>query len=172
MNDAAEFARGQVKRELPQHFKIRSNWVPGAIRVERGTMYNQQAIVGVSDKSSFMVAHELGGDKKRKGSEQALPVDVRGSGGMGKTLRGSNWPKDLLKKSEDVYVVRTATRIGVVIKRQGRGKKQGKVLYTLIGKTLHIKKRWNFRQRVEEIGRDVMPPLFATHLTEAMRTAK
>jgi hypothetical protein len=169
INEALLFARGQVRRELPEHFKIRSNWVAKGIQVR---LSNKRALTGmIFTKDDFMARQEAGGDKPRSGKEQAIPFAIRGEDGQQKTLK-SRWPSQMIGKDRAFMVRSETSRVGLVLRRNGRGKRKNQVLYVLLGKTVKVKARWNFRKRVEEIANQVFPMTFKAELAAAIASRK
>lgn len=169
INESLLFAQGQIRRELPEHFKIRSNWVAKGIKV---TFANKRTLTGtIFTKDEFMARQELGGDKPRQGKEQAIPFAVRGEyGGDQKTLQ-SRWPGQLVGKDK-AFEIRTENRIGLVLRSKGRGKRKNELLYMLLGKTVKVKPRWNFRARVTQVVNQIFPMVFKSELAKAISTAR
>jgi len=169
INEVLFFAQGQVRRELPEHFKIRSSWVAKGIQVK---LSDKRTLTGlIFSKDPFMARQELGGDKPRGGPEQAVPFQIRGGyGGDQKTLK-SRWPGQLSAKDK-VFEVRTDSRVGILLKKTAKGRVKNEVLYVLLGKAVKVKARWNFRKRVEEISNQLFPLLFKSELASAIARRK
>lgn len=169
INEVLLFAQNQVRRELPEHFKIRSEWVSKGIRVK---FSDKRTLTGmIFTKDPFMGLQETGGEKPRKGKEQAVPFSIRGGyGGDQKTLK-SRWPGQLVGKDK-AFQIRTEKRVGLVLRSKGRGKRKNEVLYVLLGKAVKVRARWNFRKRVEEIANQLFPLLFKAELASAIRGRK
>ncbi len=166
LNETLLFAQAQVRRELPQHFKIRSTWVSRGIQVRLST---KRSLTGlIFSRDPFMALQEFGGRKDRRGPQQAIPFAIRGPEGQQKTLR-SRWPGQLMDR-EKAFELRTDSRVGLVLRKTGR--RRNEVLYVLLGKAIRIKPRWNFRARVEQIANQVFPLVFKSELASALRTAR
>jgi hypothetical protein len=169
INETLLFAQAQVRRELPEHFKIRSNWVAKGIQVR---MSDKRTLTGlIFTRDEFMARQETGGEKPRGDKEQAVPFAIRGSDGQDKTLK-SRWPSQMIGKDRAFMVRSKTSRVALVLRRNGRGKRKDQVLYVLLGKTLKVKARWNFRKRVEEIANQIFPMLFKSELASAIASRR
>lgn len=173
LTDAAQLAATVVREELPKHFVIRSNWVQGAVQFRAAQKHNPVAVVGVSEKSAFMVLQEEGGTKTKGARLMAVPAgpegpsrSLRGADLKGKTLR-SRWPSNM----PGTFTLRTREGKQLVMQRHGRGKRKTRTLYVLKA-SVSIKKRWNFTSRVVQVARDVLGVAFANRMNEAVRSAR
>lgn len=169
INEVLRFAQAQIRRELPQHFKIRSNWVAKGIQIKPS---DKRTLTGlIFSKDPFMARQETGGEKPRGGKEQAVPFQIRGGyGGDQKTLK-SRWPGQLSAKDK-VFEVRTDNRVGLLFKRTAKGRVKNQVMYVLLGRAVKVKARWNFRKRVEEIANQLFPMLFKSELASAIASRR
>ncbi len=167
----ADIAVDEIKRELPQHFHIRSGWVAGAIR--KRAHDHLTVGVGVLSGSAFMVAQEYGGEKDAQGKDMAIPIGAssgenssppfRGANLMGKTLQ-ARWPSNLKR----VFTITTKAGLVLVLQRTGKRRKSVRVIY-VDKKSIKIKARWNFRDRVMRISSYMVPELFFKYVARGLR---
>lgn len=186
LNQTVLAAQGQVRRELPRAFKIRSSWVSRGVRVRLSSKTNLEAAVGSVDP--FMKLQELGGEKEQGGKEMAVPIGpggaskaLRGSDLMGKTLR-SKWPSAM----PGTFVIKTRAGVPMILQRteryrslrKGRGggfsivrDDKVRVLYTLHRK-VRIKAKWNLFGLVSRTAGFVLPPLLRLEILSALAKAR
>lgn len=132
LTETAVQLRDVTVARLAGQFKIRSRWVPDAIRSTGATHTKLRSLVWVRDKTAeFMSRQALGGTKPvgskgeqgvpQKGGPQLGVEAPRGAAGERKTLRGSNWPGKLLDRVTAALERRKAAR-AAGSKRKSRSK--------------------------------------------------
>lgn len=205
VTDMAKLVKEDAIPRLNRVFQIRGTWLARGMRVisadwKAGTARSMVAEVGTKDP--FMAAQQTGGLKDPKASMQGIPQEgaaisggmqmPRGLAGERKTLRGSNWPRQLIaaihaaqaarkggKKSRNraaknkLIVLENARTLTIAVRKKfGKGSNEGrdqfKALWFLVKTPVQIPKRWDFLERGEAMVRRDLPRLAQVRLDEVI----
>lgn len=174
----AQTVQSEVRRQLPQRFTIRSNFVAQAIRVRPATKETLTAQVLIpTDQEGYrriadaMEMQEFGGPKKPiEGRSIAIPVEVR------KTKRGivprAVRPRALMHTPR-VFRLRTKDGHDLLMQRMARGRAKGslRVLFRFKPSVL-IRRAFGFFDTGEATVRRVYQTIFRDALDRAIRSAR
>lgn len=172
--DTAADAKQALIQQLPEDFTIRNTFVAKGIRIKptgskaiRKTgagIAGMEAQVGTVD--AFMAMQELGGTKKGKSRNIAIPVREPETEIMDK----KKWPKAILKKPGYFMWQRQDGRV-FVFHRESKKRYPIQLKYSF-AESVKVPPRWNMRQTVSEIVNKKYNENFNKAFEKALATAK
>jgi hypothetical protein len=130
-------ARDELRKELPEKFKLTSTWLQRGIVVDKATKPNPVATVYSRDK--YMADHVTGAIRKPRRRMIAVPTKQVKRTGKGKISKAQR-PARLLQK-KNVFIKKKSADLSYIVQRQGPSLR---VLYRLQPK-VGIKKVWDFQ---------------------------
>lgn len=157
----------EVRKNMPQRFTLRRQWVVQGIRIEKATKANLEALVYSRDK--FMGLQETGGAKNALRRYLAIPTSmVRRT----KTdiIRKSDRPSSLGDKAE-IIEYNGHTWLALKKPRKGAGGQQLRLLYLLIPRA-NLEKRLGLEKDGLRVSRARFQANLEMALEQAMRTAR
>ncbi|MCP4352303.1 MAG: hypothetical protein GY795_43145 [Desulfobacterales bacterium] len=169
LTNTAKKAQEKLRQGLGSKFTMRRTWVAKGIQVKaankRQPLHLMEAIIGSKDE--FMLRQELGGVKKgRSGHRIAIPVGARRTRKSVTTKR--SWPTQVLKR-KNVFILEQKFGREAIIQRNKSG--DIKLLY-LLQRKVKVKKRWDFRETVNEVAQEQFNSQFNKAFDRALDTAK
>lgn len=172
--DTASDAKQALIQQLPEEFTIRNTFVAKGIRIKptgskaiRKTgagIAGMEAQIGTVD--AFMAMQELGGTKKGKGKNIAIPVREPKT----EIIDKKKWPKAVLKKPGYFMWQRQDGRM-FVFHREGKERYPIELKYSF-AKSVKISPRWNMRETVSGIVSKKYDENFNRAFEHALATAK
>lgn len=169
----AQRAQGEIRRELPHRFEIRSPFIERGVRIEAATKTKQEAAVlwrgPAGSKFGLSLARqETGGTKSPARRWLAIPRDVK------RNARGiipkSQRPGALMKRKR-VFIKEDPGRGAVIMQRQPKGAPPI-VLYYLEPRSVKIRPRFGFRETAEGLARRVWRQEFGQAFAKALATRR
>lgn len=160
----AQDVQSEIRRQLPQRFVIRNNWVAKGIVISKATKRQLYAIVRSRD--DFMVRQETGGTKTGSGSI-AVPQAVRRN--KRDIVTPGNRPA-ALKGKKRVFKATIRGTYGLW-ERKGKKRTPIKLLYSL-RPSVPIKPRFGFADTAEKTAQARFERHFALAFEQAVRTAR
>lgn len=130
-------ARDDLRKELPEKFRLTSTWLQRGIVVDKATKPNPVATVYSRDK--YMADHVTGAIRKPRRRMIAVPTKQVKRTGKGRISKAQR-PARLLQK-RNVFIDDTSAGKPAIMQRVG---KQVRVLYGL-RKHAKIRKTWDFQ---------------------------
>lgn len=167
LNVTAKGAQEVIRRELPNLFTIRNNWIQKGIRVVASTKHNLTARIGTPD--GFMVLQAEGGTKTGKSATVPGP-GVRPT--FPTLVRRSKWPRRLAMQGGKRTPFFTTFKSGrkVMARRRGKARLPIEVLWHFPSK-VQVQARFDFKDLVEGHVRAHWRKNFEEALDDALRTA-
>lgn len=168
----AQAAQAEIRKDLPEHFKIRSPFIGANVRIQAARKSDPVAAVlwrgpASSRFAESLARHEVGGLKRPARRYLAIPRGVkRGAGGK---IPKSQRPAALLKRKR-VYTQEVAGG-KAVFRRESKGAPP-KLLYFLTPRAATIEAEWEFRATAERVARRVFRKEFGKAFAAALRTAR
>lgn len=169
----AQDAQAEVRRGLrpgASNFVIRNDFVAKGILFTAAKKDTLQA--AVFSRDDFMVKQEKGGTKTPRGSNVAIPIDVRTN--KRGIVTQANRPRQILNKP-DVFVARMGGLLGVW-QRLGKraAKKSGRALKLLyvFKPSVPIRARFGFADTVRRVVTERFARQMGLAIERALRTAR
>lgn len=142
LTSSAQDAALEVKRELPQRFVIRNDWVARGVRI---TPARKEALFSeVYSRDDFMARQEDGGIKRPSGRHIAIPAGVKRN--KRDIVAKANRPKQLLDKKR-VFKIDLGDGRQAIVARSTKKRYPIKVLYLLDDK-VNVPARFGFARTV------------------------
>jgi hypothetical protein len=161
----AQDAQAEIRRQMPQRFTVRNNWIQKGVIIRKATKQDLAALV--IDRDDFMTIQETGGTKTPRGRSVAVPQAVRVNkrGIVPRTQR----PSALVGKPNIFRaVIRGVDGLWQRVGPKGRGIK---LLYVL-KPSVPIKPRFGFFETVRGVAVDRFTTQFELAFAHAVRTAR
>ena len=167
LTDTAKDVQAEVRKNMPQRFTLRRQWVVQGIRFEKATKETLTATIYSRDK--FMGLQELGGPKSPLRQYLAIPT---------RAVRRT--PKDIIKAADKpknlgdkAHVVEVEGHKYLALKkpRKGRSGNELRLLYLLVPRA-QIKERLGLNKDAQRIVRANFAGNLQRALEYAMRTAR
>ena len=167
LTDTAKDVQAEVRKNMPQRFTLRRQWVVQGIRFEKATKETLTATIYSRDK--FMGLQELGGPKSPLRQYLAIPT---------RAVRRT--PKDIIKAADKpknlgdkAHVVEVEGHKYLALKkpRKGRSGNELRLLYLLVPRA-QIKERLGLNKDGQRIVRANFAGNLQRALEYAMRTAR
>ena len=170
LTKTAQDAQEAVRRQLPDRFTIRSNWLSKGIRIIPATPSRLESTVVVKD--AFMVQQETGGERTSPfGDALGIPVGARPTPTA--ATPPSKFPSALLlKPGFFIAPIRRGSKTMGVWKRTGKGRRERLTLMYVFSRRVQLRPRFGFRETVRRIALERLPRLFEEALRHAMETAR
>ncbi|MBF0108739.1 MAG: hypothetical protein HQL76_06150 [Magnetococcales bacterium] len=190
LTHTAQDAQVEVKRQLPERFTIRTNWLAKGIRIRPASKSTLSASVLVKD--AFMALQETGGDKtSTSGSALGVPVGARPT--PQSIIRPSNFPGAMASRKGYFIGVPRGWNVSVAYTATGRSRKNfwrsqevkpgvwqrlgykgrsGLKLMYVFEEKVRLKPRFGFRATVRKVAAERFPHRFAEALKKALATAR
>lgn len=163
----ARDVQAEVKRNMPERFTLRRQWIVSGIRMEPATKYNLESMVYSRDK--FMDLQEFGGPKDPRGHYIAIPTKlVRRT--PTQMIRKADRPKALGDKAE-IVDFKGKKYLALKRPRKGRGKQELRLLYLLVPRA-QIKGRLKLREDAVRIAKANFEDNLVSSIEYSMRTAR
>jgi hypothetical protein len=162
----AQDAQLEVRRQLPQRFTIRNNFVSQGIRIVPATKTTLEA--AVLSRDDFMVRQEKGGTKTPKdGRSIAVPENVRVNK-RGIVTR-ANRPRQLLDKPRTF--IATIRGVRGIWQRQTKNRTPLRLLYALVP-LVRVRPRFGFEETIRKVVTSRFARQFQVAFLQALRTAR
>lgn len=167
LTQTAVEVQAEVKRNMPERFTLRRDWIVRGMRVDKATKANLQARVYSRDK--FMGLQEHGGTKNPLRNFLAIPTSMV-----------KRTPKDLVKKSDkpaalgdraSVVEVNGNKYLALKKPRKGANGQKLRLMYLLVPRA-QMEKRLKLGEDGMRIARARFVKNLQRSLEEAVRTAR
>lgn len=170
LTNTAKEAQGEVRRQLPQRFTIRTGWLAKGIQVRSANRRDLQASVRVLDP--FMTMQETGGSKVSPfGDSLGVPVGARPN--PTSVTRPGSFPGAMLKrKGYFIAPISHGSNIKGVWRRTGKGRREQMKLMYIFSHQVELKPRFGFHETVRQVAVEQFPRRFMEALRQALATAR
>lgn len=182
----ARDAQTEIRKQLPQRFTIRRNWISQGVRIKAATKENLTATVFHMDE--YLIRQEAGGVKTGKAGGGNFTSEAVNQTGKGRRVKDSavnrvaiptsnvlRTKSDIIKKSDlpsghgnKAFVIGKGSK-QVLVRRFAKGKRAGlRVLYVLKPRA-YVPARFEFRETGRRVALQRFPYNFQIAITDALK---
>ncbi len=172
LNTTAFGAQGIVRKDMPNKFILRNNFVVRGILVKKSTKRTLSA--AVFSRDNFMLGQETGGERKAFRNRLAVPDQVRTN--IRRRITKAKRPRNITKKPK-VFLMKHSIvqrKGGKKIRRASSGssfESKYKILYRL-RRSVTLKPRFDMRGTVDRAVVRIFPGAFKAAYIRAIKSAK